>query len=195
VRVLILAEDFVKDQFLLQPIIQAMMKEIGAPKAKVKVCKEPRFHGTSDALSWEYISVAVNRHRGIVDLFLLCVDRDGDSNRRAVLDHLENQARYVLGDGRAFLAENAWQEIEVWILMGHDLPAKWDWRKIRAEVHPKERYYQPFAERRGMLDLPGEGRDKLAREAALRYGRIRGRCKEDIQRLECRIRDWIGDSE
>ena len=43
-----------------------------------------------------------------------------------------------------------------------------------------------------MLDLPGEGRDKLAREAAARYDRIRGRCKEDIQRLEDRIRDWIG---
>jgi hypothetical protein len=118
-RVLILAEDFVKDQLVLQPIIQAMMKEIGTPKAKVKV--------------------------------------------------------------------------EVWLLVGHDLPRKWNWRTIRAEVHPKERYYQPFAESRGVLDLPDEGRDKLAREPASRYDRIRRRCKEDIQRLEGRIRDWIGD--
>ena len=54
-RVLILAEDFVKDEFLLQPIIQAMMKVVGKPKAKVKVCKDPRFHGTGEALKWEYI--------------------------------------------------------------------------------------------------------------------------------------------
>ena len=49
------------------------------------------------------------------------------------------------------------------------------------------------AESRGMLDLPDEGRDELAREAAARYGQIRGRCKEDVQRLEDRIRDWIGN--
>ena len=100
----------------------------------------------------------------------------------------------MIGEGRAFLAENAWQEVEVWLLMGHDLLPKWDWKKIREETHPKETYYLPFAESRGVLDLPGEGRDKLAREAASRYDRIRGRCKEDIQRLEDRIRDWIGDS-
>jgi hypothetical protein len=76
--------------------------------------------------------------------------------------------------------------------MGHDLPPKWNWKEIRNEVHPKERYYRPFAESRGVLDLPGEGRDKLAREAASRYGQIRGRCLEDVQRLESRIRDWIG---
>lgn len=50
---------------------------------------------------------------------------------------------------------------------------------------------QPFAEGRGMLDFPDEGRDRLAREAASRYARIRSRCKEDIQRLETRIREWI----
>ena len=127
----------------------------------------------------------------MVDVFLLCVDRDGDANRRAVLDHLEDQAKPVIGPGRAFLAENAWQEVEVWLLMGHDLPRQWDWREIRQEVHPKERYYRPFAESRGVLDLPDEGRDVLAREVATRYGQIRGRCVEDIRRLEGRIGDWL----
>jgi len=193
VKVLILAEDFVKDEFLLQPIIQAMMKSVGKPKAKVKVCRDPRFHGTCEALKWEYIEQALKRHRGMVDLFLLCVDRDGNAHRQVVLGNLENQAKTVIGTGRAFLAENAWQEVEVWLLMGHDLPPKWDWKKIRKEIHPKERYYLPFAEGRGVLDLPAEGRDKLAREAALHYDQIRGRCKEDIQRLEGRILEWIGD--
>ena len=137
-RVLILAEDFVKDEFLLQPIIQAMMKSVGKPKAKVKVCKDPRFHGTSEALKWEYIEQALRRHRGMVDLFLLCVDRDGNSNHQVVLGNLENQAAAVIGKRRAFLAENAWQEVEVWLLMGHDLLPKWDWKKIREEIHPKE---------------------------------------------------------
>ena len=123
-------------------------------------------------------------------LYLLCVDRDGDVNRQAVLDSLEIQASGFIGQDRAFLAEHAWQEIEVWLLAGHDLPRKWAWRTIRQEVHPKERYYLSFAEGRGVLDLPGEGREHLAREAATRYDRIHRRCSEDIQRLEARIRAW-----
>src|SRR5208337_5580660 len=110
VKVLILAEDFVKDEFVLQPIILAMMKRAGKPKAKVKVCKDPRFHGTGEALKWDYIEQALSRHRGMVDLFLLCVDRDGNANRQVVLGNLENQAAAAIGKGRAFLAENAWQE-------------------------------------------------------------------------------------
>ena len=76
-------------------------------------------------------------------LYLLCVDRDGDVNRQAVLDSLEIQARTFIAQDRAFLAEHAWQEIEVWLLAGHDLPRKWVWKAIRDEPHPKERYSRP----------------------------------------------------
>jgi hypothetical protein len=192
-NVLILAEDPVRDGLVLKPIIEAMMKAVGKPQAYVEVCKDPRFRGTSQALKWEFVREALTRNEGMFHLYLLCVDRDGDADRQAVLDYLERQARAVVGEGRAFLAENAWQEVEVWLLMGHDLPRKWDWRTIRKEVHPKEHYYLPFAESRSVLHLPGEGRDRLARQAASRYDRIRHRCKEDVQRLEGRIRDWLGN--
>ena len=192
-NVLILPEDPVKDGYVLKPIIEAMMRAAGKPQARVVVCVDPRFHGTSQALRWQFIQQALSRNAGMFHLYLLCVDRDGDVNRQAVLDSLEIQARTFIGQDRAFLAEHAWQEIEVWLLAGHDLPRKWVWKAIRDEPHPKERYYLPFAESRGVLDLPGEGRDKLAREAASHYDRIRGRCKEDIQRLEDRIRAWTED--
>ena len=194
-NVLLIPEDPVKDGYVLKPIIEAMMRAAGKPQARVVVCVDPRFHGTSQALRWQFIQQALSRNAGMFHLYLLCVDRDGDVNRQAVLDSLEKQAKAAVGRDRAFLAENAWQEVEVWLLAGHVLPRKWAWRTIRDEVHPKETYYLPFAESRGVLGLPGEGRDKLAREAASRYDRIRVRCKEDIQRLEDRIRDWIGDSE
>ncbi len=190
-KVLVLAEDFVKDEHVLAPIIRAMMTALGRPQAKVKVCKDPRFHGTGEALKWEFIKEVLDRHRGMVDLFVLCVDRDGNPHRRTVLDQLEMRAKAVIGDSRAFLAENAWQEVEVWLLAGHDLPKDWTWKHIRTEVHPKERYYLPFAERRGVIDMPGEGRGKLAAEAASRYDRIRQRCKEDVHNLESRLKSWL----
>jgi hypothetical protein len=192
-NVLLIPEDPVKDGYVLKPIIEAMMRAAGKPQARVVVCVDPRFHGTSQALRWQFIQQALSRNAGMFHLYLLCVDRDGDVNRQGVLDSLEIQARTFIARDRAFLAEHAWQEIEVWLLAGHDLPRKWVWKAIRDEPHPKERYYLPFAESRGVLDLPGEGRDKLAREAASHYDRIRGRCKEDIQRLESRIRAWTED--
>lgn len=190
-NVLVIAEDFVKDEHVLLPIVSAMMSELGKDRAKIKVCKDPRFHGTGEALKWEFIEQAIDRHRGMIDLFLLCVDRDGNVNRRAVLDGLENQAKMKLGIDRYFLAENAWQEIEVWLLAGHDLPDDWKWSDIRDEPHPKERYYIPFAESRGVLDFPGEGRGKLAIEAAKRYRTIKSKCREDVATLESRIKNII----
>ena len=167
------------------------MKAVGKPKAKVVVCKDPRFHGTSEALKWEWVKQALDRHRGMVDLFLLCVDRDGNKNRRTSLDQIESSANVEIGPGRGFFAENAWQEVEVWLLAGHDLPPEWDWKEVRKEPHPKERYYLPFAEMRGVIDHPGEGRGKLAREAAARYDRIRNKCQEDVRNLQTRIQSWL----
>jgi hypothetical protein len=97
----------------------------------------------------------------------------------------------VIGDERAFLGENAWQEVEVWLLAGHDLPKDWNWSKIRDEANPKEHYYRPFAKQLNVLNMPGEGRGKLAEEAASRYDGIRKKCKEDVLNLESRIRSWL----
>ncbi len=92
---------------------------------------------------------------------------------------------------RILFAENAWQEIEVWVLSGHKLPANWNWQAIRKEVHPKENYFLPFAEKRSLLDEPGEGRRTLAEEAVRQYQRIRQLCPEDVAILEDRIRSWV----
>lgn len=192
-KVLILTEDFVKDEHVIQPIIEAMFKALNKPKTKVVVCKDPRFHGTSQALKWEWIRQALDRHRGMIDIFLLCVDRDGEQNRQTVLTALENQAAAEIGPSRAFFAENAWQEVEVWLLAGHTLPSEWDWKTIRNHRDPKEHYFVPFAQQRGVINLPAEGRGNLAREAAAKYDRIRQKCQEDVNRLHSRIESWIGE--
>ena len=69
-------------------------------------------------MKWQFIQQALSRNAGMFHLYLLCVDRDGEANRQAVLDSLETQARTFMALDRAFLAENAWQEIEVWLLAG-----------------------------------------------------------------------------
>lgn len=102
--------------------------------------------------------------------------------------NIEAAMKSHLPQGKVLLAEHAWQEIEVWVLAGLDLPPAWLWRDIRAERDPKEKYFQPIAEQRGLLAEPGEGRKTLGLEAAQRYGqRLRQKCSEDILSLETRI--------
>jgi hypothetical protein len=190
-NVLVIPEDFRKDQYMLKPIVMAMMKEVGKPKARVRVCQDPLLGGISEALKWERIEEIINRYKGMVNLFLLCVDRDGKTGRRQALDNIEQLTCGILTSDRLFLAENAWQEIEVWVLAGHQLPVDWNWQAIRQEINPKETYFLPFVQQHNLLDSPGEGRKTLAESAAQQYSRIRQLCSEDIVVLENRIKSWI----
>ena len=186
-NVFVIPEDFRKDQYILKPIIEAMLTAIGKPRANIRVCRDPLLGGIGEAMKWERISEILNRYRGMVHVFLLIVDRDGREGRRTSLDNLEARAAEVLPEGSVFVAENAWQEVEVWLLAGLDLPKNWRWQEIRQEVNPKEVYFEPLARDRGVMGGPGQGRRILAREAARNYGRIRSRCPEDIVALEARL--------
>jgi len=189
-NVLVIPEDFRKDQYILGPIIRAMFSKIGRP-ANVEVLKDPLLGGVSEALKIENLRGIFDRNKYYVDLFLLCVDRDLEEGRRASLNNLENQLRPELPAGKFFLAENGWQELEVWVLAGHDLPPDWTWGDIRQERDPKERFFDVMAGNRGLLNEPGGGRKTLSLEAARRYRRIFSRCGQDIQNLEGRIVTWI----
>lgn len=192
INVLIIPEDFRKDQYVLKPIIERMMASLEI-RARVRVCTDPLLGGVGEALKWERVREIVDRYRGMTRLFLLIVDRDCEPGRRTRLDSLEGEAATMLaGTGRCFLAENAWQELEVWVLAGvSDPPKDWSWRKIREDLDPKENYYLPYVRQRNLSGAPHEGRDFLAREAATNYPRLRQLCPEDIATLETRIREAL----
>lgn len=168
-----------------------MLTQVGKPRAKVRVCNDPLLGGISEALKFDRLDEIIRRYQGMVDLFLLCVDRDGETGRRIRLDNLEQQVRAILPVGREFFADNAWQELEVWALAGHDLLPGWVWQEIRVEVNPKETYFNDLARQHGVQNEPAGGRKTLGIEAARRYARIRQLCSEDIGNLERRIQAWI----
>ena len=191
-NVLVIPEDFRHDQYMLKPIIQAMLAELGKPHARVDVLTDPLLGSISQALNVTALTKIIHRHKGMYDLFLLCVDRDGEEGRQQALTNIENT---LDGDRLFFFGENAWQEIEVWLLAGLDLPKEWKWQTVRQERDPKEKYYYPFARERDVLLEPGEGRKSLGLEAAKNYGkRIRVRCPEDVKRLETRVQGFLSKS-
>lgn len=190
-NVLIIPEHFSQDQYILKPIIQAMLEAIGRPRANVRVCQNPLLGSVDQAMRWDRINEIIDSYPQ-VDLFLLIVDRDGEEHRQAQLRNIERQAAAILPAARCFLAEHAGQELEVWALAGcDDLPRRWRWQAVRDERDLKEVYFTPYARSRGLASEPGGGRRTLGREAASRYNRIRRRCPE-ITSLEARILEWIG---
>jgi hypothetical protein len=185
-NILIIPEDFKKDQYMLKPIIEGMMKAIGK-KATVRVCQDPKLGGVDQALRLERIVEVVDKYQYRVDLFLLCIDRDGKEGRRAILDDLESRVKAE--KNCVLMGENAWQEIEVWVLAGCSgfTKSAADWKKtVRTEPHPKDIFYLPYARERGLLGHLEQGRQKLGQEAGANYKRVRQLCPE-LRELQERI--------
>ena len=183
-KVLVIPEDFRNDQYILKPIFVRLFRSIGRPNAKIRICGDPLLGGVVEALKPDRISEIVEQYQGMIDIFILCVDRDGSKGRRQRLDEIESK----LDTQQTFLAENAWEEIETWVLAGVvNLPANWNWQTVRAEIHVKEVYFKPLVDQRNLSDAPGGGRKPLAEEAARRIGEIRKKCPEDFGRLARRL--------
>ena len=182
-NILVIPEDFVNDQHILKPLFTRLLQRKGASPARVWVCQNPRLGGIRAALNSERLKQVVEKYQGMVDIFILCVDRDGVTGRRKRLDQLETE----FSKRQFFVAENAWEELETWLLAGLNLPSNWRWQDVRAEVHVKETYFEPLAHERGVSDSPGGGRKILGEEASRRIDAIRLKCPEDFDSLARRI--------
>ena len=158
-RVLIIPEDFRNDQHILKPLFSRLFRTLLNRRVTVDVCKDPLLGGVGEALKVDRMEDIVDQYGGMTDIFVLCVDRDGVVGRRDQLDRIES----LLGDN--FFAENAWEEVETWVLAGLDLPSGWRWQAVRAEISVKEVYFERLAQMRGVQDGPGGGRKALAEEA------------------------------
>ena len=116
------------------------------------------------------------------------MDRDGESGRETAVSQIEATLQgEIAASGRRFVAGLAWQEVEVFILAGHDLPAGWSWREIRADPDVKNTYFQQLAASKNTTGLPHDGRKKLMAEAMQNWNRIKGLCPEDIGSLLAKL--------
>jgi hypothetical protein len=171
-----------------------MFRALKRPKARVEIY--PLRNGGWDKVKqWKLIRTIIEDNRQ-ADLFLLCVDQDGDRNRRQVLDGIEEKARALINPQRIFLAVHACQEIEVSALAGINwrLKPAWTWKQIQSERDPKEHYFEPIARHLGLLDSVAQGRKVLGEEAGSNYSRVRENCPE-IRELESRIQHWLSASD
>ena len=184
----VIPEDFRKDRYILKPLFERLFRSIGKPHARIQVCYDPVLGGVGEALKPARVRGIAGQYEGMTNLFILCVDRNSNERRRHRLDRLERE----IGDDTIFFAENAWEEIETWILAGLDLPDGWRWNDVRAEIQVKKRYFEPLARERGVADGPGGGRKALGEEASRRIDVIRRKCREDFDTLARRVEATAG---
>ena len=185
-NVLIIPEDFRYDQYILKPLFERIVRS--RPSVKIRVCQDPLLGGVTEALKSYRIAQIMERYEGMVHVFLLCVDRDGELGRRQRLDDLENE----FASSSTFLAENAWEEIEVWVLAGLNLPNEWNWAEVRGEVHVKEAFFDVLSGQRGLSGLQDGGRRVLGLEASDRVDAIRQKCPEDFHAIASRLEKAVG---
>ena len=187
-RVLVIPEDSSKDKFILEPLFKSLFRALGKPKTRILVCEDPVLGGIGEALKLHRIAEIFEAYKGMITIFILCVDRDGNEGRRQRLDQIEGEFKNT---PRVFLAENAWEEIETWVLAGLKLPRGWRWSDVRAEIQVKEIYFEPLVAQRNLSDAPDGGRKSLGEEASRRIGAIRQKCPEDFDALARRIEDAV----
>ena len=190
-NVLIIPEDFRKDQYILKPLFTRLFRQLGVRSVEVEVCQNPLLGGVGEALKSDNMTRILERRRGMYDLYILCVDRDGEVGRRQRLDDIEAAIQARFGDRVRFFAENAWEELETWVLAGLDLPGEWRWADVRTEIHVKEQYFEPLAIMRGLAGSTGGGRRALAEEASRRILAIRRKCPEDFNALAERLETGV----
>ncbi len=116
-NILVIPEDFRNDQYLLKPLFKRLYASLGQPRARVRICRDPLLGGIGEALKSERIREVVEQYHGMTDVFILCVDRDGETGRQNRLTEIET----TFGNDRPFFAVNAWEEIETWALAGLEL--------------------------------------------------------------------------
>lgn len=182
-NVLVVPEDFTKDEHILQPLVEKVVEECGR-KARVRVCRDPNFQGVEGALDLDRLRIEVVDRYPMVDWFLLIVDRDGKTGREDAAARIEAELGKVLPtNDRRFVTTLAYQEVEALLLAGHELPAEWSWQELRADPDVENTFFKRFVALRGTGTSRYEGRKKLMAEAIKNWSRIKSRCPEDIGKL------------
>lgn len=190
IRISVVCEDHTLDQYVVRPVISALMAEIGKPRCIIRVVTDPKLNGI-DGLRQQFTGI-LRRYAAVSDVVIFAIDADGKDgldgrgNRKAAFDELlEGQT-----DARRGAVVVAVQELEVWALWGSRTQIRDSWQKVRAELHPKERYFAPLltdADKRH----PGKGRARLT-ELSLANGwaSLRAGCPE-LGALEAEIRERL----
>jgi hypothetical protein len=158
-------EDPLLDQYIVRPVLTAMLKDLGKPKARLFAITNPRTKGFHDLVA--RACDMVSRYGQEARAIIFVIDTDCDDGREG---HMNKPVRLAnalakcdeLADKAVIVA--AVQEVEVWAVWGirNELPDPWS--TVLDECHPKELYFEPQLTAADKL-LPDGGRSRLIKSS------------------------------
>ena len=182
-NVLVIPEDFTKDEHILLPLVRKVLADAGKPNASVTVCRKPNFQGIDGALNYERVRDEVVLRNGMTNLFILFIDRDARAGREAAVANLRTRIQTDLKANQNFVGVVARQEVEIFPIAGHELSQSWSWRAIREDGDVKNTFFIQLAEREDTIKFLHQGRKQLMAAAMRNWSRIKSRCPEETTGL------------
>ncbi len=183
-RVLVIPEDPTYNGYILKPLVERMLSELGKPNARVVILTNPKLNGYPHAVS-AIRGDLVDRYRHF-DLWLFLPDAD----RASGLDNLEEE---MAQRGVHLFCCAAQPEVEAWLLAGYRDQLGMSWADAREHRRLKEEVLEPFLAQSGDARSPGGGRERLIRQTLSNYRGLLSVCPE-LADLESRLRGFLTQS-
>lgn len=183
-QVLVIPEDPTYNGYILQPIVERMLTELGKPNARVVILTNPKLNGYAHAVS-AIRGDLVDRYAHF-HLWLFLPDADCASN----LEGLESES---VGKGVHLLCCAAVPEVEAWLLAGHRDKLSLSWGEVRQHRRLKEDIFEPFLAQYGDSRSPGGGRERLVCETLGNYRGLLSVCPE-LGELHTRLQTFLSQS-
>jgi hypothetical protein len=183
-RVLVIPEDPTYNGYILKPLVERILAEIGKPNARIMVLTNPRLGGYDHAV--RAIQQDLPERYGHFDLWLFLPDADRAKNLKPLEDALSRKSVKLLCCA-------AQPEVEAWLLAGHREHLNTSWSDVRSHARLKEEVFEPFIREHGDPRSVGEGRESLMRRTLANYRSLLDVCPE-LKDLEVRLKSSLNQS-
>ena len=182
-RVLVIPEDPTWNGYILKPLAEKLLQDVGKPRARIDVLSSPRLRGYPHAL--RAIREDLPDSYGFFDLWLFFPDAD-----RAGADAMERLEVDLRAKGIALLCCPAEPEVEIYACVGFqdDLPG--GWQDARTHHRMKEEVFAPLLETHGDPRQAGGGREAMITQSLQNLQRLFQFCPE-TRRLRDRIAGYL----
>lgn len=177
-KVLVIPEDPTYNGYLLKPLVERILREVGKPHAQVLVLRDPKTGSFENAYDLIKNGSLCSRY-GYYDLWLFLPDGDKHKDLTKLEESASDQKVTLIA---AYLNP----EVEATIIAGHPSADVRGWDRMRAHPQFKEKVFQPFLEAHGNPTSPGQGREKLMKEALQNYDRLK-KLMPELAALEKRV--------
>lgn len=184
-RVLVIPEDPTYNGYILKPLVEAVMADIGKPTARVQVLTSPRLNGYDHARA--AVRSELPASYGHLDLWLFMPDADRASPAAMAALEAELQAQ-----GVALFCCPAEPEVEIYACAGYRSEIARGWTAARSNPRMKEEVSAPLLAAHGDPRRAGGGRDQLMAQSLRNLPQLYVLCPE-LKRLRDRLADHLQD--